>query len=377
MSCPYLKQCGFCRINVPYENQTGEKLSRMQRLLEPYAPVTEIAVMDEPLRYRSKVTASFSYGPKKSLIAGHYEEGTRSVIKADSCLIENEKAERIIRDFTALASSFRLSAYDARTGQGLLRHLQLRLSESTGQIMVTVVTASPVFPSRANFCRALIKQHPEITTVVQSINSRQGSMVLGDRFQTLYGPGYIEDELLGLRFRIAPASFYQVNARMTPVLYRTALDFAGLSGRERVIDAYCGTGTIGLCAASSAREVIGLELNREAVRDAVQNARQNRIQNARFLCRDAGEALQDLALSGETADVIFMDPPRSGSSESFLSACLRLAPARIVYVSCGPESLARDLERLCLGGYRVEKVKLVDMFPHTEHVETVVLLSRA
>ena len=223
--------------------------------------------------------------------------------------------------------------------------------------------------------KALKKEHPAITSVVLNVNDRNTSMVLGERNITLSGKGFIEDELCGLRFRISPASFYQVNPVQTEILYGKAMELARLTGKERVIDAYCGIGTIGLIAAKSAGQVTGVELNRDAVRDAVENCRRNGIKNARFLAGDAGEFLTAMAASGEKADVVFMDPPRSGSSKAFLDSLKILAPERIIYISCGPETLARDLKVLA-GSYRVGKIQPVDMFPFTGHTEVVVQLLR-
>ena len=238
------------------------------------------------------------------------------------------------------------------------------------------MTASPVFPSRNNFVKALRQKHPEITTVIQNINGRDTSMVLGDREQVLYGKGYIEDVLCGCRFRISARSFYQVNPVQTEVLYSKAMEYAGLTGKETVVDAYCGIGTIGIVASRKAKQVIGVELNPDAVRDAVRNVRANKIDNIRFYQGDAGDFLQKMAANGEKADVVFMDPPRSGSTERFMAAAAAMGPKRIVYVSCGPDTLARDLKYLRKKGYRVEKGVGVDLFPWTGHCETVVLLSK-
>lgn len=221
----------------------------------------------------------------------------------------------------------------------------------------------------------LIQRHPEITTVVLNCNQRETSMVLGTKEITLYGEGYMEDELCGKRFRISPQSFYQVNAKQCEVLYRTAIDAAHLTGAETLLDAYCGTGTIGLCASDGCKQLIGVELNADAIRDAKENARRNGVENARFLCDDAGRFMQKLAKEGNAPDVVMMDPPRAGSDQKFLQSLLMLKPKRVVYVSCNPETLARDLRVLVDGGYRAEWATPVDMFPGTEHVETVVLLS--
>lgn len=250
--------------------------------------------------------------------------------------------------------------------------------------MVVLVLSSTMFPSKNNFVKALLKEHPEITTIVMNINDRRTSMVLGDREQTLYGKGYIEDVLCGNTFRISPKSFYQINSVQTEILYNKAIEFAGLTGNETVIDAYCGIGTIGITAASymagqaggKGGNVIGVELNTDAVKDAIANAKRNNMDNIRFYCDDAGKFMTRMAADGQRADVVFMDPPRSGSDETFLSCVAKLAPKKIVYISCGPDTLARDLGVLKKKGYRVEKMVGVDLFPMTEHVETVVLLSQ-
>ena len=242
--------------------------------------------------------------------------------------------------------------------------------------MVVLVTASPVFPSKNNFVKALRKLHPEITTVVVNINDKQTSMVLGEKETVIYGKGYIEDTLCGCTFRISPKSFYQVNPVQTEILYNKAIAYAGLTGKEKVIDAYCGTGTIGLIAASQAKEVIGVELNRDAVKDAIINAKRNNIQNEQFYNADAGKFMVELAEQNEKVDVVFMDPPRSGSDEAFLSSVVKLAPKKVVYVSCNPETLARDLKYLTRHGYQAVECQPCDMFPFTKHVEAICLLSK-
>ena len=240
--------------------------------------------------------------------------------------------------------------------------------------MVILVTGQSVLPSKNNFVKALRKLHPEITTLVQNINSKKTSMVLGERENILYGPGMIRDTLCGCTFRISPKSFYQVNPVQTEVLYRTAMEYAKLTGRETVIDAYCGIGTIGLIAARRAKKVIGVELNPDAVRDAKRNAQENGLNQAEFCQGDAGEFMLKMAEEGRSADVVLMDPPRSGSSTVFLQSLMKLGPKRVVYVSCDPETLARDLEILTEQKYAVERIQPVDMFPFTSHVETVVAL---
>lgn len=374
--CPVFKKCGGCQyLNLTYEEQLEKKKKELQRLLKGICPIHEVIGMENPWHYRNKVHAVFSHDRKGNPISGVYQENSHIVLPVESCLIEDEKADEIIGTIRGMLKSFKIRTYDEDTGYGLLRHVLVKRGFATGEIMVVLVTASPVFPSRNNFVKALRQKHPEITTVIQNINGRDTSMVLGDREQVLYGKGYIEDILCGCRFRISARSFYQVNPVQTEVLYAKAMEYAGLTGKETVIDAYCGIGTIGIVASRRAKQVTGVELNPEAVRDAVRNARANKADNIRFFQGDAGDFLQKMAANGEKADVVFMDPPRSGSTERFMAAAAAMGPERIVYVSCGPDTLARDLKYLRKKGYRVEKGVGVDLFPWTGHCETVVLLS--
>lgn len=375
--CPVFKKCGGCQyLNLTYEEQLEKKKRELQRLLKGICPIHEVIGMENPWHYRNKVHAVFSHDRKGNPISGVYQENSHIVLPVESCLIEDEKADEIIGTIRGMLKSFKIRTYDEDTGYGLLRHVLVKRGFATGEIMVVLVTASPVFPSRNNFVKALRQKHPEITTVIQNINGRDTSMVLGDREQVLYGKGYIEDVLCGCRFRISARSFYQVNPVQTEVLYSKAMEYAGLTGKETVVDAYCGIGTIGIVASRKAKQVIGVELNPDAVRDAVRNARANKIDNIRFYQGDAGDFLQKMAANGEKADVVFMDPPRSGSTERFMAAAAAMGPKRIVYVSCGPDTLARDLKYLRKKGYRVEKGVGVDLFPWTGHCEVCVKLER-
>ena len=374
--CPVFKKCGGCQyLNLTYEEQLEKKKKELQRLLKGICPIHEVIGMENPWHYRNKVHAVFSHDRKGNPISGVYQENSHIVLPVESCLIEDEKADEIIGTIRGMLKSFKIRTYDEDTGYGLLRHVLVKRGFATGEIMVVLVTASPVFPSRNNFVKALRQKHPEITTVIQNINGRDTSMVLGDREQVLYGKGYIEDVLCGCRFRISARSFYQVNPVQTEVLYSKAMEYAGLTGKETVVDAYCGIGTIGIVASRKAKQVIGVELNPDAVRDAVRNARANKIDNIRFYQGDAGDFLQKMAANGEKADVVFMDPPRSGSTERFMAAAAAMGPKRIVYVSCGPDTLARDLKYLRKKGYRVEKGVGVDLFPWTGHCDVKLIKS--
>ena len=373
--CPVLNLCGGCQLlDMEYAEQLKFKQKQVEELLKGLCPVKPIIGMKDPFHYRNKVHAVFDRDKRGNIISGIYEENTHHVVPVEKCLIENQKADEIIGTIRGMLKSFKIRTYDEDTGFGLLRHVLIRKGFSTGEIMVVLVTASPVFPSKNNFVKALREKHPEITTIVQNINGRGTSMVLGDKEHVLYGKGYIVDELCGCRFRISSKSFYQVNSVQTEILYEKALSLSGLTGRELVVDAYCGIGTIGIIASKAAGKVIGVELNQDAVRDAVNNAKMNGIDNIRFYCNDAGRFLVNMAEQGEKADVVIMDPPRSGSTEEFMDAVGKLGAGRVVYVSCNPETLARDVGYMKKLGYRAVEAWPVDMFAGTVHVETVALL---
>ena len=375
--CKVWKKCGGCQFQgVPYTEQIKIKQKNMNKLLKKYGNVKPIIGMENPFYYRNKVHAVFDRDKKGNIICGTYEAGTHRVVPVEECMIEDKTSQEIIRAIRDMLKSFRIKTYYEDTGYGLLRHVLVRRGFSTDEIMVVLVVASPIFPSKNNFVKALRKKFPQISTVVLNVNDKKTSMVLGERDIVLYGKGFIRDRLCGCTFRISPQSFYQVNPVQTELLYKTAIEYAGLGRKERVIDAYCGIGTIGLVAAGKAREVIGIELNKNAVRDAIVNARENKITNARFYQGDAGEFMEGMASEGERADVVFMDPPRTGSTEKFLTSMVKLGPSRIVYISCGPDTLARDLEFLTKHGYVTRKIQPVDMFSFTEHCEVVCLLTK-
>ena len=375
--CPVSEKCGGCKwIDKEYSVQLKEKEKWVRGLLEPFCKLEPIIGMEHPTHYRNKVHAVFGEDRKHNIISGIYEEGTHRIVPVDSCLIENEKADAIIVSIRELLKSFKIRPYNEDTGYGLLRHVLVRTGQVTGQIMVVLVLSSPVMPSKNNFVKALLKLHPEVSTVVVNVNDKSTSLVLGDKEQVIYGKGYIEDVLCGKTFRISPKSFYQVNPVQTEKLYRKALEYADLQGNETVLDAYCGTGTIGIIASDHAGQVIGVELNGDAVRDAKENAKRNNVKNIQFYQNDAGKFLVGMAEQGAKVDVVLMDPPRSGSDEAFLSSVVKMNPQKVVYISCNPETLARDLKYLTKNGYKVKRAVGCDMFPFTSHCESVVSLRR-
>ncbi|MBR1669142.1 MAG: 23S rRNA (uracil(1939)-C(5))-methyltransferase RlmD [Butyrivibrio sp.] len=374
--CPYSKKCGACQmIDMPYNKQLKKKHARVQELLEPFTRVEAFVGMDEPEHYRCKVHAVFTHDKKGNPLSGIYREGTHEVVPVDGCLLEDEKADAIIASIRGMLKSFKIKTYDEDNGYGLLRHVLIRIGKNTGEIMVVLVTVSPIFPSKNNFVKALLKEHPEITTIVMNVNDKQTSMILGDKEKPMYGPGFIYDECCGMRFKISPKSFYQVNPVQTEILYNSALDMAELSGDEVALDCYSGVGTIGIIAARRVKEVISVELNKDAVKDAILNAKINEIKNITFYQNDATAFMQQMADSGDKVDIVFMDPPRSGSTPEFIDSVSRLSPEKVIYISCSPDSLARDLALFAKKDYEVKRAVPVDMFPFTRGIETCCLLT--
>ena len=377
-ACPVSKKCGACSYQgLSYKKQLAKKENLVKNLLSKYFKVQPITGMDNPYHYRNKVHAVFGRQKNGTIVSGVYKEGTHIIVPIDECQIKDAKADEIIRNIRGLLKSFKIKTYDEDTGYGLLRHVLVRRGFTTGEIMVVLVLASPILPSKNNFVKAILKLNPEISTIVLNINDKKTSMVLGDSERVLYGKGYIYDYLCGKKFKISSKSFYQVNPVTTEFLYNKAIELAQLNKDECVIDAYCGIGTIGIIASDHAKKVIGVESNKDAVRDAITNAKLNKVKNIQFYNQDAGIFMKQLAAQKESIDVVLMDPPRAGSDKNFLDAVITLMPKKVVYISCNPETLARDLEYLTKNGYKAKEAWPYDMFPFTGHVETCVLLTKS
>ena len=382
MDCKLRTQnCGGCpMLSTEYAEQLKKKESAVRALLGKYGPVAPIRGMETPYHYRNKVISTFAPAPGGKLTSGIYAARTHKVLPVESCLLQDEVLDKVMLAVRAAANTCRYQPFHEDKGTGLLRHCLLRRGVATGQVMVVLVTAQPVLPGAKNFVKALLaeaeKRGVPVTTVVQNYNPRRTSVVLGEDEKVLYGKGFILDTLCGKTYALSPRSFYQVNPVQTAVLYGLAVDAAHLTGKEVVLDAYCGIGTIGLTASDKARQVVGVEVNRDAVRDAIGNAKHNGVKNARFFAADATAWIREAADAGQKADVVFMDPPRAGSDEAFLSSVVTLSPKKVVYVSCNPETLARDLRYLTKHGYKAEEAWGYDMFAWSEHVETVCLLTQ-
>ena len=309
----------------------------------------------------------------KQVILGIYQKNSHRVVPSTDCMLQSKRANQVPAAILQVVNANHFTPYDEDRGTGLLRHVVVRVSADTQDVMVTVVTSSPVFPGSKNFVRQLVQLCPFVKTVVQNINTSHTTMVLGKGEKVLYGNGHLLDKLLGHTFSISSQSFYQVNPAATQILYQHALNMANIGQHTTFLDAYCGTGTIGICAAAAGGQGTGVELNPRAVADAVQNAKCNHIHNMRFVCMDAGKYLSQLRTP---VNVLFVDPPRSGCSAEFINSVGRAKPSRIVYISCNPETQVRDIKQLLKKGYCAQYCQPVDMFPHTDHVETVVLLSK-
>ncbi len=380
--CPLqAKNCGGCPLmQQEYAQQLEAKRLTVKKLLVSYAPVEPVRGMKNPWHYRNKAIATFATGAGGRLTAGIYAAGTHRVLPAVDCLLQDETINQVIAAAAEAARRCHYEAFDEDHGTGLVRHVLVRRGFGTGEIMVVLVTVEEILPGAKNFVRALREEAQRrgtaVTTVVQNVNPRKTSAVLGPYDRVLFGKGYIVDTLLGHTFSIGPRSFYQVNPVQTEILYNLAIKAAALTGTETVLDAYCGTGTIALTAAPFAKSVVGVEINEGAVQDAIANARHNHVANARFYAEDATTWVMRAAAEHKTADVVFLDPPREGSTPEFLRALARLAPRRVVYISCNPETQARDLAVLTKLDYQAKRVWPVDMFPHTAHVETIIALHR-
>ena len=374
--CPYSKKCSGCQLqNLTYKEQLQMKQVKMIRLLGRFCHVKEIIGMEAPFNYRNKSQYAFTYKNGR-ILSGIYQSTTQKIVEVKNCMLEDKCAEGIVQTVKRLLLKYKLKAYDLHTQKGFVRHVLVRKGFKSGEIMVVIVTADDKFSSKEDFTRDLTNTHKEITTVVWNVNPTDTPLFLGKNNTTLYEKGYITDELCGLNFRISPNSFYQVNSLQAEVLYSIAKDYARLTGNETVLDAYCGTGTIGLTMANKAKRIIGVELNSDATNDAKANAALNHIENATFYNEDAGEFMTKLAKKKETIDVVIADPPRAGCSKEFLKSLVALYPKRVVYISCNPETLERDLFLLSKAGYNVRCIQPVDMFPYTNHIECVVRLER-
>ena len=384
-TCPIAKSCGGCEtLAVPYPLQLKRKQQQIRELFGDLLGdatdelVAPIVGMKTPVAYRNKAATPFAPGPRGSIRSGFFAKGTHRIVKCPACLVEDPRCRRVLNSFARSAELCHVSAYDEDKGRGLLRHAVVRAGWKTDELLLTIVANGERLPRERELVGRVLKHAHDVTAIALNTNVRKTNAILGPTSRPLYGGGVMHDELLGVTFEIGPTSFYQTNPAQTEVLYRLAIEGAQLERGMRVLDAYCGIGTIGMCAAAqvSGLQVVGVEVGKGAVADAKRNARANGLsKRCQFICADATAYMHDAAARGEHFDVVIMDPPRAGSTPEFLHGVQALAPQRVVYVSCNATTQRRDLEQLFAGGYRLERLTPVDMFPHTKHVETVCLLT--
>lgn len=375
-NCSVARKCGGCQLsNMDYERQLKFKQAYVVKLLRRYCRVNDIIGMDNPYHYRNKVQAIIRRASNGKIISGVYQSVNSGIVVTDDCFLNDIKANEMIKYIRGQLTKLKIKPFTPKNQQGYIRHIMIRKGSSTGEYMAVIVAVSENIPNIDKLTANITEKYKEIKTVVLCVN-KSDKLMLGKNEKILYGKGYIDDVLCERKFRISARSFYQVNSVQTQVLYSKAMEAAQLTGQERVLDAYCGIGTIGLCAADKAKTVLGVEINGDAVHDAIANAKRNNITNADFIHADAALFMQEAAENGERFDIVFADPPRAGCSKVFLEALIKLAPKRVVYISCNPETLARDMYSLTKNGYKTEMIQPVDMFPHTKHIECVVLMSR-
>lgn len=377
--CPVYKQCGGCSLmHMSQEGQQAFKTNRVKETLHKIghcdAPVNDCLMDLPPYHYRNKVQVPFGMN-KGRLVSGFYKARTNEIIDHDFCMIQNEFSNTVTKRVKELFERYSITPYDKEKKQGMIKHVLTRYGTHTDEGMLVFITYTKKIPHLKNIVRILVEEFPQIKTVIQNINTRHDNVILGDQEIILYGDGVIHDTLLGNTYTISLKSFYQINPRQVEVLYAKAIAYAHFQKEDIVIDAYCGIGTIALSLASQVKEVYGVEVVPQAIEDAKKNALANGITNAYFTCDDAGDYMVKCAKEGKHIDVVMVDPPRKGCSELFLSQLVTLSPDRIVYISCNVSTQARDIDILQQHGYQVEEVTPVDMFPQTNHVETVVMLS--
>lgn len=380
-NCPVYKRCGGCHLqHMDYQAQLKFKWQIVADSLKRIGKFENINILptigsNEEWYYRNK--AQFPIGESEGgLISGFYASRTHQIVEVDRCIIQHADSNEMVETAKKILSDSGVSAYCEETGKGFIRHIITKNAFATGQKMLILVTNGRKFPNKDKVVKKLMEKIPDITSLIQNVNSEKTNVILGKESIVLAGSPAIVDIIGGLKFKISSLSFYQVNPLQTEILYRKALEYALLDQSKTVIDAYCGIGTITLFLAQKAGKVYGVEVVENAIEDAKENARINGIENAEFIVGRAEEVIPQLYRQGVRADVIVVDPPRKGCDEALLEIITRMGPERVVYVSCNPSTLARDLRCLADGGYEIIEVQPVDMFPQTHHIECVVLLKR-
>lgn len=379
MNCKVQKLCGGCSyLNISDEKAAQEKQAQVQEIMDRAGlrvSVEPVILGQSSLGYRNKVIVGFAKDKDKKIYSGLYAARSHKVINSQGCPMHEGLLNEIVDEITRLVNSMHYELYNERTGTGLLRHVLLRYAKDTDEVMVVFVTSQSQFPSRRNLVNALVAKFPQIKTVVQNVNARQTSVVMENESMILYGKGMITDRLCGLKISFTAGSFYQINHDQCEKLYELAKEVLAPKPDEKILDTYCGVGSIGLVMADRAREVTGVEINKEAVKCAQLNARQNGIENIRFVPMDSTKFMAEARKFNTKFDSIILDPPRAGTTVEFIEAACGLKPKKILYISCDPNTQARDLVQFKRNGYVTNEIHLVDMFPHTDHVESICLLT--
>lgn len=367
-------------MHLAYEKQLEFKQNQVQKLLGKVGglkdvPVFETIGMAHPYDYRNKAQIPVRE-MKGELTTGFYKKGTHDLLPIENFVIQDPKIDEAILDVRDILRKYNVRAYDEKNHTGDVRHIVVRRGHVTGEVMIVLVTRSFVLPHLKEIVAEIQREIPKVVSIVQNINSEKTNVILGKQAMVLFGQDYYTDELMGHTFKISHQSFYQVNSEQTEKLYSIAVDYANLTGEEVVVDAYSGIGTMTLALAEQAKQVYGVEIVPQAIENAKTNVKDNAIENVEFEVADAGDWLVEKAKAGLEVDVVVVDPPRKGLAQEFIEAVLEIQPERMIYVSCNPNTLARDLKLLAEGGYKVEQVQPVDMFPQTYHIESVALLTK-
>lgn len=381
--CGIYEECGGCHLqHIKYDEQKKIKRNFIESAMQRIGgfdgiKCDEMLSMEEPYRYRNKCIFSIGRGSNGEPVSGFFARGTHSIAESSDCIVGSEINTEINNAILEYMKECNIEPYDEKTHSGLVRRVFIRSAKETGEIMTVVAVNGNNIPKREKLIKKLRAVSSDIVSIYININKEKGSTLLGRENRLIYGREYISDKLCGTWFKISPNSFYQINPYMTEKLYNKALEYAQITDNDKVLDVYCGIGTISLAAAKQAKSVTGIEIVKQAIKDAEENAVSNEIVNARFYAESAEKAVPRLISSGFSPDIVIIDPPRKGSDEKTLKAIISAQPKRIIYVSCNPATLARDVKYLAANGYGPKKICGVDMFPHTCHVETVVLMSRA
>ena len=378
--CPIADQCGGCQIQqIDYQKQLEYKTQLVKDNIDRIGKIKDVIIhptigMQQPWNYRNK--AQFPIGKEKTVTIGFYAKGSHNIIETDTCLIQHSDNNGIIRTIRNFINEFKISIYDEKKHKGLIRHIVTRVGFHTGEIMITLVINGETIPHLDELIGRLKDSNTNTVSIHLNINKNKTNVILGKENKLVYGKRYITDYIGDIKFEISPLSFFQVNPLQTKILYEKALEYADLQGNEIVYDAYCGIGTISLFLAQKAKKVIGVEIVEEAIEDAKRNAKLNNIKNTEFYIGKAEEVIPRLYQQGQNADVVVLDPPRKGCDQKLLDTIIEMKPKRVVYVSCNPSTLARDLKYLEKNGYKTIEIQPVDMFPHTMHVESIVSLKK-